>query len=97
MSVAVLLCEFIWNVGKPLLFTSHLTSLLSQKVESREGEVKVAEKRTREEFSAQIEELKQECKQIPKLNSIISEQKRWLLWSSVKKKHEKKMYIYKCD
>ncbi|XP_045103819.1 leucine-rich repeat-containing protein 45-like isoform X2 [Portunus trituberculatus] len=49
---------------------------LQAKLETKEGEVKVAERRTREEFSAQIEELQQECKQIPKLNSIISEQKR---------------------
>lgn len=49
---------------------------LQAKVESREGEVKVAEQRTREEFSAQIEDLQQECKEIPKLNTIISEQKR---------------------
>ncbi|KAK8387574.1 hypothetical protein O3P69_018250 [Scylla paramamosain] len=62
--------------------SSHIHALnnditeLQAKVESREGEVKVAEKRIREEFSAQIEDLQQECKQIPKLNSIISEQKR---------------------
>lgn len=62
--------------------TSHIHALnnditeLQARVESREGEVKAAEKRIAEEFSAQIEELQQECKQISKLNNIISEQKR---------------------
>lgn len=52
-------------------------------MESREGEVKVAEQRTREEFSAQIEDLQQECKEIPKLNTIISEQKRSVVYYEV--------------
>ncbi|KAG0714409.1 Leucine-rich repeat-containing protein 45 [Chionoecetes opilio] len=49
---------------------------LQAKEESWEGEVKSAEKRVREEFSAQVEELQLECKQIPKLKNSISEQKR---------------------
>ena len=53
--------------------------LILQKVENQEGEVKAAEKRIREAFSAQIEEMQQECKQIPKLNIIISEQKRYFI------------------